>query len=449
MKPYSELLDHANRVAAGLTNAGDPTICPQCFQDFSSALVADPARLPRLRADCHAVFDACLTLLCTWFRVRDDFALLLLLASNTARCPIHGRRITRLEAASSTLPLEFYNTTWIILTTALDAGSKAPAMRVLSNKSFSDRAGRWPSKIDMLFPLGVEDTVSALLEFGERFSSPAPMSVFKDILWIARSIVWPVIISEPYRRRFLTIIITLIDPANGAKTYPDTHWLHVLPVIELAAGLLRTIRDGPDSLLGEHKQFVRGDAELLFNAIVPTFDKLPDSSPLFGELASWYRLLHDDLPAGKKPLPKRVVQFLYEHQGVGKPEFEISVLAMVVHLVRTRICSFCGLLALHNDGGKALSLCAGCKVVLYCSKPCQKQHWQGKGDRVPHKAVCAILPRLNAHKYAESEDLVFIRAFRKLNFTAEEMAALAAFVLDMRRLVVVEGTGTKELVKLE
>ena len=44
-----------------------------------------------------------------------------------------------------------------------------------------------------------------------------------------------------------------------------------------------------------------------------------------------------------------------------------------------RQCTFCGV---KKASGKGKGTCGGCKLISYCSKPCQDGHWPS------HKTVC-------------------------------------------------------------
>ena len=46
----------------------------------------------------------------------------------------------------------------------------------------------------------------------------------------------------------------------------------------------------------------------------------------------------------------------------------------------TKICGQCGK---TEEPGETFNHCSRCKVVSYCSKACQKQHWRGG-----HKDTC-------------------------------------------------------------
>ena len=47
---------------------------------------------------------------------------------------------------------------------------------------------------------------------------------------------------------------------------------------------------------------------------------------------------------------------------------------------KTKTCGQCGI---REEEGETFNHCSRCKVVSYCSKACQKQHWRGG-----HKDTC-------------------------------------------------------------
>ena len=49
-------------------------------------------------------------------------------------------------------------------------------------------------------------------------------------------------------------------------------------------------------------------------------------------------------------------------------------------------CCAPGCLETFSSAGRKFNNCAGCKLILYCSKPCQTRAW--KHTTVPHKSIC-------------------------------------------------------------
>ena len=56
---------------------------------------------------------------------------------------------------------------------------------------------------------------------------------------------------------------------------------------------------------------------------------------------------------------------------------------MAVKSAQARETKTCGQCGIREDQGQTFNHCSRCKVVAYCSKACQKQHWRGG-----HKDTC-------------------------------------------------------------
>ncbi|EJD38229.1 hypothetical protein AURDEDRAFT_116576 [Auricularia subglabra TFB-10046 SS5] len=199
------------------------------------------------------------------------------------------------------------------------------------------------------------------------------------------------------------------------------------------------IRIGPDSRTHDLGQFIGPDVEILYYTVAAALDKLPETHKAVPEFALWCHILYHCVPEGALPVSARMRRWTDEHLKPKPPSLKLSLEETVSRLARVRACGFCGISSVRKDDGKALSFCAGCKLVLYCSKSCQKQHWQGKGERSPHKAVCPILRRIDGiDKYTGQERgqrEPFVDAFGKLEpaFTGEEIQVLGDWMSDVRR----------------
>ncbi|EJD38218.1 hypothetical protein AURDEDRAFT_172723 [Auricularia subglabra TFB-10046 SS5] len=430
MQPYADLRREADRYVAGLRNSRDPTICPQCFRDFGLSLIPNQSQLLRLRAEFHMLFDSCLSVILTWFRLHSEEDLRRILAQNCHRCIVPAHRSSSLNLA--VLPRAIYSTAYLIVILALDKGDNAPNKRACSNKNFSDRLGRWPSCVSQLFPLGEQETVSALLAFSETYTYSEPLSILAELVILTRSIVWPILAAEPNRRRLLFIIVTLLNPPPGAGS---PRGLFDNETVASVTNFLTNIRIGPDSRSYELVQLVRNDSDaaMLYYAVASALDKLPESSKAVTELALWCHLLYTAVPERIERPSVRALRWAEEHMEETQPSLGLSMHSTVCRLSRTRACIFCGISSIRQQDGKALSFCAGCKLVLYCSKSCQKQHWHGRCGRTPHKAACAILRRLDDvdASIGEKRD-EFIDAFEKLEsgLTAEELEVLREWLCD-------------------
>ncbi|KZV81641.1 hypothetical protein EXIGLDRAFT_685772 [Exidia glandulosa HHB12029] len=68
------------------------------------------------------------------------------------------------------------------------------------------------------------------------------------------------------------------------------------------------------------------------------------------------------------------------------------VLRLISRLRRRHYCGVADCTIRECDVGHRLQRCAGCGILQYCSKDCQRRDW--KASETPHKAVCATLKRL-------------------------------------------------------
>ncbi|EJD38230.1 hypothetical protein AURDEDRAFT_172735 [Auricularia subglabra TFB-10046 SS5] len=335
----------------------------------------------------------------------------------------------------------FYSIAGAIVDAALRIGGKAPSKRAHSNKSFGDHLGRWPSDVSQLFPLGERDTVCALLTFAETYTCPSPIFLLASLVHLARGIVWPILTSEPNRRRLLLILVALLTPSTDRP-----RWLSDPSTPVELGQFLAHIRAGPDSRGLEYRQLVGDDSEILLTAIASALDKLPDSSAAVPEFSFWCSILYHDLPKGKVPPPQRALDWVGSYMRTKPPSLGLTLESTVACLKRVRACVCCGISSLRKEDAKALSFCAGCKVALYCSRSCQKQHWQGNGDSTSHRAICPILRRIDGlHTYDGKNPEAFVDAFREIEpgLTADETKLLKQWISETRRAL--SSGGSKSL----
>ncbi|EPT03311.1 hypothetical protein FOMPIDRAFT_89044 [Fomitopsis schrenkii] len=111
------------------------------------------------------------------------------------------------------------------------------------------------------------------------------------------------------------------------------------------------------------------------------------------------------------------------------------------------------------DAGRPFARCAGCEVLRYCSRECQRQAW--KHPTLPHKSVCAKLRALRGRaglmrdQNWGSADGPGRRVFADACSADEELAAFAdecgrhLAVLTAERLQNLDGPSIKESEELE
>ncbi|EJD39436.1 hypothetical protein AURDEDRAFT_171436 [Auricularia subglabra TFB-10046 SS5] len=401
-----------------------------------TALIPAEDHLLRLRAEYHLVFDACLAMICTWPTLHEAEALRQILMQNIACCPVLGHSSDLVEPTDH--PSALYNMAATVIFCALDIGDKALTVRAAANKSFSDRACRSPSKVDQLLPLGEQGTVLALLAFAETYTCAAPTMVLRQLVILARTIVWPILMAGANRRRLLFLLVALLAPV----VQEPPRWMMEEDTLRLVVDFLSDIRAGPDAVPHrERQQFVGGDTDVLYNAVLLRLTKVQNSSEVFPELAVWCLILYQSLPEGSGMLkpPMRALRWQDEVIGTRMPSLGLAMHLSLSRLLQLRACSFCSASSIRNEDGKALPACAGCKIMRYCSRNCQKQHWNLKGDedRVAHKVVCPILRRLDVSAYAIREPEGFAEAFKKVepNLSPEEMETLKDWTSEVQRVL--------------
>jgi hypothetical protein len=85
----------------------------------------------------------------------------------------------------------------------------------------------------------------------------------------------------------------------------------------------------------------------------------------------------------------------------------------------TRECSNCGLIEKAGGDLTELKTCARCKLVFYCSEPCQRQHWK-KGE---HKRFCvAVADRKTSNEDIAKKSTKLISQPHEENVSSEDCA---------------------------
>ncbi|EJD39455.1 hypothetical protein AURDEDRAFT_146600 [Auricularia subglabra TFB-10046 SS5] len=208
----------ADRLARDLADPREPASCHVCLGQFMIAMNNDSFQhLQRLRVDCQALFDACVAIFAIRRTPEELERLPLRLAANRRRCNIH-RVDSRVRTLAPDVHLHtLFQSTGYIFCAAVHLGERPFVNRATSaGKSFSDRQGRWPARVEQLFPGGVHAALDGLLAHCELYISETPIAMIADILDIARPVLFPVLCSEPFRTRLVDVVLKMLDPvASG------------------------------------------------------------------------------------------------------------------------------------------------------------------------------------------------------------------------------------------
>ncbi|EJD39444.1 hypothetical protein AURDEDRAFT_187346 [Auricularia subglabra TFB-10046 SS5] len=433
--PYSSIREDADRVIAGITAAGGPTICAQCVVDLLLTLESnDHVHLAQLRAECHSLFNTCMLVLCVWPFLQKGMALRARLAENERRCARAHRAVIVGDHSRA-----LYNAMADIIKAALCVGKDSPAERALAmNKSLCDKKGRWPTHLGQLLPLGEQETVGALLSFAETWICPAPHTVLSSLLAVARPVVWPILVSDRYRKHFILLLASMLDPSMLPDGDLPTVMTRSMAPLRTALHMLTVIRGGADALPRDMAQLVAdtGSPDVLFSALSAAVGRLTDRDPQFFEIAQWLHDVYARIPAPRPPPPQRAMRWISVYATRHRPSMLSSLHSVIANLLITRSCSSpeCGISPLRTESGKAFPVCAGCRVTRYCSKACQRRHWKGNdGDGVPHKDVCPLLKmfRLPDDATVCHREIIY-KTYTDAErvFTAEQMETLNQWIME-------------------
>lgn len=410
----------ADRLSSKFSDPQNTRGCPVCLAKLSYRLTGDRdlvPHIPRLRVDCHALFDACVLQLVFPHEPGGLERLALQLRANRGRCSLHARGGAD-RSADEHLD-DFWGVANQILMVALQTGNGAFEDRMWSrSKLFSDRRGRWPAHVDQLFPDGARTAVDTLVSHCERYISVRPLDTLYVMTMVARAAILPVLAEEAVRLRLIAIILKTLDPeASGISERAP--WLVAegdLHARETATRMLEALMKGPGALPEDAGMlFFSGHESSLIDVVGRVSESLAADHPLRSDLqTSWFVLSNRSgvrLPPHLAP-PLTIPPKRDEHYGrnaVIKSVYYLSMLCM-----RSRSCAGpgCTLSAFENAGGRPFPQCARCKVPRYCSRACQRADWKGGvGVPVPHKRLCGAFGKLGASECPQLTLEEFTEAF--------------------------------------
>ncbi|EJD39445.1 hypothetical protein AURDEDRAFT_171446 [Auricularia subglabra TFB-10046 SS5] len=431
----------AERFARQLSEPADVTICPVCFSSYAMTLSNMLAHhLPRLRAECHVLFDACIRALFLP-RAQNDFdKLRLSLAMKHRRCTRPGCKPERPGTGINYLRV-FLDTLGQVVHSGLHLGEGSAVERAsMTNKAFSDRQGRWPSRVSQLFPYGEQATVDALLDLANLFISASPLGLVNELLMVCRPVLLPLLLADGNRKRMLSYLVRVLDPRERPALERAAPWLfgHGKPLFTTATAFIHAVRSGPNAVPCEGPQFFASRERTLLRVATDIIDTLDDADNAMTLLAPFALDLCKKL-GPPTPVPARAWEWTRAQREQYQPAFAPILFSMITQLAHRRRCAAveCARSELQtDDSGKRLQHCARCKVPRYCSKECQAADWHGAGDVVPHRVVCAVLCKIAGQASARltQEEFAGHYASAVRDFTPDDYVALNAFATTLGQL---------------
>ncbi|KZV80040.1 hypothetical protein EXIGLDRAFT_733713 [Exidia glandulosa HHB12029] len=300
--------------------------------------------------------------------------------------------------------------------------------RLVHSQRFSSR-GLWPCSTEDLLPFGPQQSFLSLVHWLAVRGDILVMIAFEDIFLTCRDELGPVILEDTNRRLFANAIsyqmqdaLTLLKKERsesrppGAGNFSPT--MRILTLNDILFDILRALspnqqlRSSTTVLLlqGFEHQLLKGIEEAL------SFIEVGVERDRLTSVAS---ALHSSLGT---PIEDRLGYLRLPFFPMPSQSDSASNLAQrIICDVRMRHdCGARNCTVRERDVGRRLQRCAGCGIVQYCSKDCQRRDW--KASETPHKAVCALLKRLAPLLELSEGD--FRKRVREINITQDELALM-------------------------
>ncbi|EJD39485.1 hypothetical protein AURDEDRAFT_187359 [Auricularia subglabra TFB-10046 SS5] len=434
---YSSAKAMANKVSRQLSDTLNPEICPICLCDFAEDVsVRFAQHLPRLRVECHLLWDACVATITLQRSPDEKERLRAKLAMNHRRCrKREGSHYLRASDSQAYLHALLESASHIVKC-AVHLGERNAAERAtVATKSFADKRGRWPARVEQLFPHGERAAVDALLDYCELYISAGPLDVVSVMLVLARPVVFPLLAADATRARLVAVVAKMLDPVASGISRRAPWLVRDGAATERATTFLSHLVAGPGALPRDEAQFVAGHEAALLAAIAPVVERMPEAHLLFEWLASWCATMARRTDVEPPP---RVAQWYAQYQAQRARErpacFAHLVHEIVVQAIGRRVCAGprCGRSVLQDAEGKPFQVCGGCRVPRYCSRECQRRDWKGEdGAPLQHKWLCGTFAKLEAHrcpKLSLSEFEAVYKRAKLETFTHVDLFLINSFV---------------------
>ncbi|EJD32398.1 hypothetical protein AURDEDRAFT_178534 [Auricularia subglabra TFB-10046 SS5] len=294
-----------------------------------------------------------------------------------------------------------------LIHTGLHQGERSAVGRAsMPHKAFGDKLGRWPSRIEQLFPFGEKETVDALLDLCDLQVSGGPLGILNELLFISRTIVFPILLADWNRMRIVRLLARQTDPVQLGETAKTSPWLveGENALLTSAIGFLQILHFGPNAVPGEAQELYTSGESVLLPSIVACLQNVPDDDRamyILGPIAIDMYVRMGGPPGIEMPM--RIVNWVRAQSEKMTPSFARTLSMLISQTVKRRRCAAPGCGAAELDGGgKPFQMCSRCKVPRYCSKECQARDWKGTAADV---AILESVVGLDALRQLSSLDL--------------------------------------------
>ncbi|EJD42812.1 hypothetical protein AURDEDRAFT_168056 [Auricularia subglabra TFB-10046 SS5] len=410
---YEAVLRLAQKLASLLAESMCPSACPICLDEVASALMGPHGEhLPRLRQECHELFDNSAVMLTTC-RTPDDISRLRSKVTiSLLRCPKHRTSVERPACLGI-----FLDSMSMTVASALHVGENSAISRAENTKkAFGNSAGRWPARLEQLLPFGAEQSVASLTALAALLISRGPIGMLANCVLMGRGVILPALLSDVLREPLVSVLCDTLCLTNKEcvwGTDPRT----------VVSGFFTTIENGPGALPRDFTLFVALGGEMkLYLSILRALSSSSRMISGTDDLIRYCSMLYLSLlgPSGvpMQPIPQPPRDVLLMSQKRPSSTLTAEDYADLMHVLiknagMSARCAApgCGLATLRSGERAKFQFCSRCRIPRYCSKACQTRAW--KHSTPPHKAVCALLYKFDAQAAVHLAEGLFIIPFRR------------------------------------
>ncbi|KZV81635.1 hypothetical protein EXIGLDRAFT_730822 [Exidia glandulosa HHB12029] len=300
--------------------------------------------------------------------------------------------------------------------------------RLVHSQRFSSR-GLWPCSTEDLLPFGPQQSFLSLVHWLAVREDTLVMTAFEDIFLACRDELAPVIMQDTNRRLFANAIVYQLHNAlnwlkrERAKGNPPgpgnfSPQVRIFTLNGVLYNILRTLSPDQQLLSGTPVPLVKGYELDLLKCIEEALD-LVELGEERNRLISVATTLHGSVGTLFEERPGDLRLPILSRSGHAGHAANV-LHRMIYGLRQQHACGAADCTVRERDVGRRLQRCAGCGILQYCSKDCQRRDW--KVSETPHKAVCASLKRLAPLLDLNAGD--FHNRVRAMNVTYDELALI-------------------------
>ncbi|EJD38441.1 hypothetical protein AURDEDRAFT_128888 [Auricularia subglabra TFB-10046 SS5] len=422
------------RISAGLHDQHNPVVCPACVIELYSLLLEDPEAHAAVLRRHHPTMLSAMT---AWVaRADPDGAPLTdqlhesLRSCSSSDDEEHG---VILAAYSSNPTSEVHYRTVIsvlcfIVMTSLDFTPHA-----LWKRKFKRRT--WPAGVDDLVPNGESDCRGLLFWF-DQMDDPQVFGTFIMVFLLCRTTFYPIVSVDPGRSTLVEAICRyLVQYATELRSPHSNECISVVQMRWLTM-LLSFIRKLGDGEWPQWRRIFRGFESQLLSCITYADGAQLDESTRW-ELREFALAMHASL--GVECLcciPRGLAVHAFEKRlEIGGP---FGHLLRLIETLPTRgVCEGPRCPTSHEGVPFRLFLCGSCTTLRYCSRQCQRDHWQMA--RHPHKPACQQLREIKTASTPGMDVEQFKTACASIGFGLRQLVPLFANLMQISRIQAIQG----------